>query len=160
MRFVGVAMLIAILPALASSAVGQGSAKVVKVSNGETVYRIKKASTARIEVILEIESGYHINSNRPLDKNLIATVLKLDKTAGLRVLPVRYPKAKMKKFQFSPKPLSVFEGKVKLLVPLRVLASAPAGHQDLKGKLTIQACNEEACLRPQTVDVTIPLEVL
>jgi hypothetical protein len=41
----------------------------------------------------------------------------------------------------------------------RALPSLAAGSQTLKGKLTVQACNHEVCLRPQTVGVAIPIEV-
>jgi hypothetical protein len=160
MRSVRAVLLIAFVLALASGATGQSSSKVVKVSTGEAPYKIKKGATTQVAVVLDIEKGYHINSNRPTDKNLIATVLKLEKTAGLGTTTVRYPKAKMEKFGFSPKPLSVFDGRVKLLFSVRALPSAAAGQQSIRGKLTIQACNNEVCLRPQTVDVTIPVEVL
>jgi len=42
----------------------------------------------------------------------------------------------------------------------RALGSAAAGSQTLKGKLTVQACNNQLCLRWQTVDVAIPIEVV
>jgi hypothetical protein len=55
--------------------------------------------------------------------------------------------------------MSVFEGNTLLKFNLRALPSIPAGAQVLKGKLTVQACNNEQCLRPQTLDVEIPFEV-
>jgi DsbC/DsbD-like thiol-disulfide interchange protein len=145
---------------LAPAAHAQGSASVVKVSPGEQVYKVRKGGTAQVKVLLEIDSGYHINSNRPTDKNLIATALTLDRTDGISAASVVYPRAKQRKFQFSPKPLSVYEGRVELRFGLRALASAQAGRRTLKGKLRVQACNEEACLRPQNVNVEIPIEVL
>lgn len=160
MKRVRALLLIVFLVALASAAAGQSSSKVVKVSAGEAVYKIKKGAATGVVVVLDIENGYHINSNRPTDKNLIATALKLEKAAGLTTTPVRYPKAKMQKFQFSSKPLSVYDGRIKLLFGVRALPSTAPGQQTIRGKLTIQACNNEVCLRPQTVDITIPVEVL
>jgi hypothetical protein len=144
---------------LCSTGLAQGSAKVVKRSPGEQVYRIKKGASAPVRFLLDIESGYHINSNRPADKNLIATALKLERATGLASTAVVYPKPKVRKFQFSPKPLSVYEGRVELRFNVRALPAAATGQQLLRGKLTVQACNEEACLRPSTVDVEIPIEV-
>jgi len=66
----------------------QGSAKVVKVNPGAPAYQIKRGGAAQIAVNIEVDEGYHINSNRPADKNLIATSLKLDRTAGLTATPV------------------------------------------------------------------------
>jgi thiol:disulfide interchange protein DsbD len=66
----------------------------------------------------------------------------------------------MQKFEFSPKPLSVYEGKALFKMTARALGSLAAGAQTLRGKLTVQACNNQVCLRPQTVDVEIPIEVV
>jgi hypothetical protein len=142
------------LPVLA-----QGSVKVVKVNPGASAYQIKRGGAAQIVVNIEVDEGYHINSNRPAEKYLIATALKLDRVAGLTTTPVLYPKAKLQKFEFSEKPLSVFEGKVAIRFTARALSSLSAGDHTLTGKLTVQACNNQQCLRPQTIDVKIPLQV-
>jgi len=150
----------ALVLGLAISAAAQPSGKVVKVSTGEASYRIKRGATSQIAVVLDIDEGYHINSNRPAEKFLVATAFKLDAAPGFSSTPVVYPKAKLEKFPFSAKPMSIFDGKAVLKLTLRALPAAAAGQQTPKGKLTIQACNQEQCLRPQTVDVNIPIEVL
>lgn len=138
----------------------QTSASVIKVRPEHSSYKVKAGAATPLALIVEINDGYHINSNRPADKNLIATALKFDRLAGLSVSPVIYPRAKMQKFEFSPKPLSVYEGKAVFKMTARALAQLGTGAQTLKGKLTVQACNNQVCLRPQTVDVAIPLEVV
>ena len=149
--------LVVLLPS--ASALAQGSGKVVKVSAGESVYKIKRGAPVQIAVVIEVDNGYHINSNRPAEKYLIATALKLERVAGLTTTPIIYPKAKLQKFEFSEKPLSVFEGKAVLKLSARALPSLAAGSHTLSGKLTVQACNNQQCLRPQTIDVSIPLQV-
>jgi hypothetical protein len=144
---------------LSSSALAQGSAKVVKVTPGESVYKIKRGGVAQVAVIIEVDEGYHINSNRPAEKYLIPTALHIERTHGVTTSPVIYPKAKLQKFEFSQKPLSVFEGKAVLKLTARAQASLAPGNQTLKGKLTVQACNNQQCLRPQTIEVSIPLQV-
>jgi thiol:disulfide interchange protein DsbD len=159
MKRVRLLSLLLIIVAANSVVFAQGSARVIKVKTGESSYRIKRSGTAQVSVVIEIDSGYHINSNRPSDKNLIATALKIERTAGLSASPVIYPKAKLAKFDFSPRPLSVFEGKAILKLTVRASASLTPGSHELKAKLTVQACNKEQCLRPQTVDVNIPFQV-
>jgi hypothetical protein len=138
----------------------QSSSSVIKVRPAESNYRLKQGAAAQVALVVDIEDGYHINSNRPSDKNLVATALKFDRTAGLSTRPVAYPRARMQKFEFSEKPLSVFEGKITFKLTTRALPTVPAGSHVLKGKLTVQACNNKICLRPQTVDVAIPVEVV
>jgi len=152
-------LLAIVVCSVAPPAFAQGSAKVVKAAAGEPVYKIKRGGAVQIAVIVEVDEGYHINSNRPAEKYLIPTALKIERTAGLTTTPVAYPKAKLQKFEFSEKPLSVFEGKTVLRLTARALPSLSAGAQTLKGKLTVQACNNQQCLRPQTIDVSIPLQV-
>jgi hypothetical protein len=141
---------------MSAAAMAQSSASVVKVS--AATVKVKRGATAAGTVTLNIDGGYHINSNRPTETYLIATALKLEAPKGLTATGVVYPKAKLQKFNFSPKPLSVYEGQVVLKFTARAVSIA-AGAQTIKGKLTVQACNHEACLRPQTVDVNIPVEV-
>ena len=159
MKYMSLSALIFVVAGLGSSALAQGSARVVTVKSGEDAYKVKRGGSAQISVVIEINDGYHINSNRPSDKNLIPTALKVEKASGFSAGPVTYPKAKLQKFEFSTKPLSVFEGKTVLKLNVRAMPAAPAGAQILKGKLTVQACNDQACLRPQTIDVSIPIQV-
>ena len=155
MKNKNILFLIVITFLLSATALAQSSSSVVKVTAGSA--KVKRGGSAVATVTLDISDGYHINSNRPGDANLRATQLKIEPLTGFTFGAVTYPKAKSQKFAFSPKPLSVFEGKAVLKFTVR--ASASAGSQTAKGKLSIQACNNEVCLRPQTVDVSIPIEV-
>lgn len=142
------------------SAMAVASDKAVKISAGQSPYKVKQGGVAQIEVIIDINPGFHINSNRPGDEFLIPTALKLEKLDGVTATRVIYPRAKTQKFPFSEKPLSVYEGRAVLKFSARSLASKAAGNYTLKGKLTVQACNNEACLRPATIDVNIPIEIV
>jgi DsbC/DsbD-like thiol-disulfide interchange protein len=148
-------LLLAIIGSLGMATMAQGSAGVVKIS--ASPLKVKKGAAGAGLVTLNINGGYHINSNRPTEAYLIATALKIQPQAGFTIGGVVYPKAKLQKFSFSEKPLSVYEGSVALKFTVR--ASPSAASQTLKGKLTIQACNDQQCLRPQTVDVNIAVEV-
>ena len=159
MKSIRLVWLLGVVCFLSLSALAQGSAKVVKVSPGESVYKIKRGGALQLAVIVEVDEGYHINSNRPTEKYLIPTALKIERTAGLTTTPVVYPRAKLQKFEFSEKALSVFEGKAVLRFTAHALAALATGSQTLKAKLTVQACNNQQCLRPQTIDVSIPLQV-
>jgi hypothetical protein len=159
MRSFKIISLTLVLLLLSLSTLAQGSGKVVRVTAGESVYKIKRGAPVQIAVVVDVDNGYHINSNRPAEKYLIPTALKIERVAGLSTTPVNYPKAKLQKFEFSEKPLSVFEGKAVLKLTVRALPSLAAGSHTLTGKLTVQACNNQQCLRPQTIDVSIPLQV-
>ena len=153
-------LLLCLFPALAASATAQGTGKVVRVKTGEPVYKIKKGAAVEVAVIVEVDDGYHINSNRPAEDFLIPTALKFERLAGITPSRIVYPKAKIQKFEFSEKPMSVYDGQVVIKFTARALPSIGAGAHTLKAKLTVQACNDQQCLRPQTLGLDIPIEVI
>ena len=160
MRFSRLFLVLIISAVLGLPVLAQTSSKVVKIYPAGRP-KLKPGASAPVTVQLEIAPGYHINSNRPNQDFLVATALKFDRTPGLATGPVTYPKPKMQTFKFSPnRPLSVYDGKVSLRFTVRALASLGSGEKILKGKLTIQACNDEVCLRPETVPVDIPIDIL
>ena len=144
---------------LAGGAMAQTSGKVVKAKAEQESYRTKRGTPVQAGIVIDIDSGYHINSNRPLDKFLVATAFKVEPEPGLTVGPVLYPKPKMQKFSFSDKPMSVYEGRAVLKLTIRALPAASPGGHTIQGRLTIQACNNEQCLRPETIKVEVPVEV-
>ena len=101
-----------------------------------------------VAVELSIGPGWHVNSHTPLDAFLIPTDLSLATSAGT-LSPVRYPAPRERKFSFSEKPLSVYEGTVSLEMDLQLPAAG--GRVDLTGNLTYQACNDRQCFAPATL---------
>jgi hypothetical protein len=53
----------------------------------------------RVAIVIDVPSGYHINSNRPLESYLIATSAKIEAENGLRGSAVAYPRAILRTFQ-------------------------------------------------------------
>jgi thioredoxin:protein disulfide reductase len=155
-KFVFFSLLVVCLGVTASA---QASGGVINIKTQQAEYQVKRGATVQAAVVLGINHGYHINSNRPLEKFLIPTALKLEPVSGLRASAVRFPKAKLQKFQFSQKSLSVYEGEAVLRFSVRALPTVAPGSYTLKGKLTVQACNDTACLRPSTVEINIPVQV-
>jgi hypothetical protein len=125
-----------------------------------SVDKVKQGSRFQAALVVDISSGYHINSSRPSEDYLIATALKLDKQQGITVGPVVYPRGVEKKFSFSDKPLSVYEGRAVLKFSATASPTVAAGNHSIHAKLTVQACSDEACLQPKTIDVEIPFEVV
>ena len=118
----------------------------------------KKNTTQPIDITIQVKSGYHVNSTTPSDEYLIP--LKLSFSDGtLQVADVVFPKPKMQKFQFSPTPISVYEGDIKAIARVKIPAATQSGVTNLTGKLRYQACSERACLPPRTIDVKVPVEV-
>ena len=111
-----------------------------------------------VKLHVKLNSGYHVNSNKPADEYLIP--LKLTWTpAPLSVTSIAFPEAKMEKYAFSEKPLSVYTGDFDIVTKFQAPANTPKGEKTITGKLRYQACSNTACYPPRSADVKITVNV-
>jgi len=120
---------------------------------------IKKGRTVQGIVEVDIPSGFHIHSNRPLEKFLIATQLQIESPKGVRIGPVAYPRPVLRNLKFSKNRVSVFEGRATLRFNVTVPAAFNSDTVELKGRLRYQSCNDELCFRPENREFTFSAKV-
>jgi len=142
-----------------SSAPIPQTASDVKVSGSLKPDKVKGAQTSRGTITIEIPSNLHVQSNKPLDKFLVPTKLDIDAPQGLKVGPITYPRAQMRKLAFSKKPVAVYEGLAVIRFNIIVPAKFSQNSAELKGRLRFQACNNDACFPPQTREVKLSLAI-
>ena len=135
------------------------SAADVKVSGSLAADKVKRGRPAQASVVIDIPSGLHVQSNRPLDKFLIATKLEVEAPQGLRVGPVSYPRALVRNLRFSKTPVAVYEGRAVLRFGITVPARFSSSSAEVTAKLRFQACNDDACFPPQTREVTLRMSI-
>ena len=121
---------------------------------------VARGMSFQVAVVLKIRNGFHINARKPSADYLIPTDLRTNLPAGFKSAgEISYPKGDLHTFAFSKTPLNVYEDKVILRVPLAAQSDAPLGVQKIPLKLRYQACSNEVCLPPVTLDVEAPLTV-
>ena len=150
------------VPAAAEQSPGTATARitstdVVKVS--AQAIEIPAGGAGEADLKLLISGGYHVNANPATEKYLIPTEAKFETAEGITPNKPVYPSPVTKKFSFSEKPLAVYESEAIIKLPLRAASTATKGAHTLKGKLQVQACDDQACYRPGTIDVSIPVNV-
>ena len=118
----------------------------------------KRGATVEAKIGLQLRSGYHVNSNRPNEDYLIPLRLKWEPGA-LAATEVIFPKPEQKNYAFASKPVSVFTGDFQVVARFKVDANAPAGPGVLVGKLRYQACSDDTCYRPATLEIRLPYEI-
>jgi hypothetical protein len=118
----------------------------------------KRNSTVDVSLAARLQSGYHVNSNKPLESYLIPLRLTWEPGA-LEAAGIEYPKGELETYQFSKTPLSVYSGEFEIVTKFKVPADAPLGPALLSGKLRYQACNDTTCFPPKTVQVKVPVEI-
>ena len=152
-------LLIAVVVFLFAGTVAAQSSADVNVSGSLAPDKVKKGRITRATVTLEIPSGLHVQSNKPLDKFLVATKLDVETPSGMSVGPISYPRALMKKLKFSKGMVAVYEGRAVIRFNVTVPANYSGGSGEIKGKLRFQACNDDSCFPPVTREVKMQLNV-
>ncbi|MBZ5528323.1 MAG: protein-disulfide reductase DsbD N-terminal domain-containing protein [Acidobacteriia bacterium] len=114
---------------------------------------VPRGRTFELAVVLTIRRGFHINAHEVLDSYLIATELKPALPAGFQAGTILYPAGTQRKFAFSAdKPMNVYQQTAVIRLPLTELGNAPLGEQKIPLKIRYQACSEDTCLPPVTLD--------
>ncbi len=102
-------------------------------------------------VKVKLAPDWHINANKPFEEQFIPTSISL-KTGSkiLANIKTTYPKTISRKLGFNDKPLALYENTFTLSTTLPVPAS-----KRITGELTLQTCNNEVCLLPETVKLSV-----
>ena len=147
------------VPANFFAAVLPQSAPNIPVNGSLAPNKIGRGRTVQGSVVMDIPSGYHANSNRPLERFLIATQLQIEAPRGIRVGPTVYPRALLRSLKFSKNKVSVFEGRTTIRFSVTVPRDFKGNSAELKARLRFQACNDDTCFQPQTREVKLWLNV-
>ena len=148
-----------LIPATLYSKPSPQSSSDVNVSGSIAPDKVKKGRVVRATVVMDIPSGLHIQSSKPLDKFLVPTKLDVETPSGMNVGPISYPRPLMRKLKFSKGNVAVYEGKAMIRFNVTVPANYSGGSGEIKGKLRFQACSDESCFPPVTREVKMWLNV-
>ena len=133
------------------------STQFVKAMATETT--IASGSSGEATVLVSVQNGFHINANPPTFSYLKATELSAENDPALVVGFIKYPNAATRKFAFADQPLAVYEGEVPIRLMLKAVKNAAKRDYKLRAKLKVQACDEQVCYPPGTIDLTVPVTV-
>jgi DsbC/DsbD-like thiol-disulfide interchange protein len=122
--------------------------------------KAQRGRTTQAAVVLDIPNGLHVNSNRPLGKYAVPTVLKVEAPNGVRVSPVIYPRSIVRRFKFSDEQLAVFEGRTVMRFNVTLPANYPQDAAQVRARVRFQSCTDEVCYPPVTRDVEMNIGVV
>ena len=120
---------------------------------------VKRNEAADAIVRITVQKGFHINANPPTFPYLKATEVSVSQTPGISVSFIVYPDPLKKTFAFADKPLAVYEGTTDIKVRLKADKEATVGTRNLSATLRVQACDDQVCYAPGTLDVSMPLNI-
>ncbi|HWR51885.1 MAG TPA: protein-disulfide reductase DsbD domain-containing protein [Bryobacteraceae bacterium] len=146
---------VAIFMGLAPCAAAQG--QYLSVAPPQKVI-VKRGAVAEAKLTVELQPGFHVNSDKPADEYLIPLRLRWE-PGGLAATETVFPKAEARSYSFSQKPVSVFTEKFPIVTRFKAADGATVGPGFLTGKLRYQACTEDRCFPPKTIEVKLPYSI-
>ncbi|NNM86435.1 MAG: hypothetical protein HKL96_11845 [Phycisphaerales bacterium] len=125
--------------------------------------QLTPGKSGELTIQVTVTPGFHIQSNKPLDRFLQATLVKPVASQGIIFGKVVYPKAVL-----IPAPpgvtsagkLSIFDGIIVMKIPFKVTTEAVGGQRTLKANITAQGCNADSCVAPKTLRLAAHIKVL
>ena len=109
----------------------------------------------KVELMLNIRDGWHINSSAPLQSELMATRVSVAPEASWQLVGVQYPRPHVARLDFLDEPLHLYRGRTTLQLQLSPKANQTLGHTVLKIDLNLQACSDRVCLPPEQIVVSV-----
>jgi DsbC/DsbD-like thiol-disulfide interchange protein len=126
-------------------------------------YSADKAQRGRVvqaAIVVDIPGGYHINANKLIGKIGVPTSLKIEAPGGIKVGPVVYPRAIVRRLQVSNDQLALYEGRAVMRFNVNIPANYQEGLTELRARLRYQSCNDEVCFQPTTREITLPIGIV
>lgn len=154
------AVLISMLAITYTNAQFGNQQDLVKIKTFLSLDKVYADSEFKIAIKVNVDSTWHINSNKPYEDYLIPTELIIDSSINtFSINNVVYPEAHDFKLSFSETPLSVWEGEIIIGAMLQSPKDIQPGKYSLIISIDYQACNDITCLAPTSVMDTIEIEI-
>jgi thiol:disulfide interchange protein DsbD len=135
-----------------------GNQQVIHIKSFQSLDKVYPGSEFKIAVKVNVDSGWHINSDKPYEDFLIPSRLSIDTTI-FHLTKVVYPKSQDLKLDISETPLSVWESEVFVGALVRAPENLSPGKYKLPVYIDYQACNNITCMPPNTAKDTIIIEI-
>lgn len=152
-------ILISYLLIFSSLTYGEEGDKILEAKLLSSVEKLAPESGNRVAVELQIHKPWHINANITADEFLIPTVIEFNPVKGVDFGKIEYPDAEEKTFEFSEKPVLVYEGNLYAYCTASVAGELAGKEITISGVVSYQACNDETCLAPDKVEFSQTLPV-
>jgi uncharacterized protein YyaL (SSP411 family) len=113
--------------------------------------RLPAGDRCRIAVVLEVEPGWHINTNPAYPDFLIPTTVSIRSDQGTTLESLKFPQGKELQIEGLPEAYEVYDGKITIFGELVVPKSAAGKQEAFELHIRYQSCDDEHCERPRTL---------
>ena len=113
-----------------------------------------------IAIVVVVKDGYHVQANPASDKFLIPTTIEIISVKDdVIVSKPKCPPGKPFTLESESTPISVYDGRFKISLPVLVQPSTQTQHTVLTGDFRYQACDYKRCYFPETIMFKIPINI-
>jgi DsbC/DsbD-like thiol-disulfide interchange protein len=149
-----------LLALCAASALAQNSGPSVTVAPVDTIV-VSRGGKAPLNLALQVNKGFHVNSNKPNDELLMPTIIHLNPPQGIMIVSIHYPDGEQLALPFMGKEtLSVYSGNFDITADVRIQKSAALGTLRVHGEVKYQACDNRQCFPPKTTPLEFDVRVV
>jgi thiol:disulfide interchange protein DsbD len=120
---------------------------------------VPQGGTAQVAIELKIAEPWHVNANPASEDFLVPTEVAFELPTGVTVRGIVYPPGVELKLDFAEAPLRLYEGVVVVGAVIDVATDMPLGLSTIQATVTYQACDNEKCLLPQTLEVPVAIAI-
>jgi len=135
---------------------------VVQIKTYQSFDKIYQNSEFLLAVKINVEEGWHINSNTPNEDYLVPSKLSILSNDGIidKEEKILYPEPEDIKLAFSEIPLSVWQGEAVIGAKIKLKNNVKPGKYNLIINFDYQACNNNTCLAPNNIVDTLEIEIV
>jgi DsbC/DsbD-like thiol-disulfide interchange protein len=121
---------------------------------------VQRGRSVHASLVLDIPPGYHVNAHDPVSRFALPTKIEVEAPGGMKIGPIFYPRAIVRRFTFSEDRLGVYENRAVIRFSIMVPPNQPSGKTEIKTRLSYQSCSDEVCFPPMKREISVSLTVL
>jgi thiol:disulfide interchange protein DsbD len=133
---------------------------VVEIEVFKCYDKVHPGMDLKIAIRVDILGTWHINSNVPAEDYFEATNLSIPPESVFSFSEIKYPEALSLFFEFSERPVSVFEGEIFIGGVIPIPQDISLGKHTIPLRFTYQACDDRTCLAPETLEKEIFITIV
>jgi hypothetical protein len=124
-----------------------------------SIDQLRPGSEFHIDIVLDVDEGWHVNANPASSEQLIPVTVTLDSPLTLKDLRSEYPKGESFTVDGLGESISVYAGRVSIRSYATLDGDASPGDSTVDVTIRYQACDAARCMPPQAVKLSVPVKV-
>src|SRR5215472_14664497 len=157
----GLTISLSVCAACASLTIVQAQTTPPKIATRQflTNPNVQRGRSVRASLVIDIPPGYHVNAHDPISRFALPTKIEVEAPGGIKIGPVAYPRAIVRRFTFAEDRLGVYETRAVIRFTIMVPSDQPTGKSEIKARLSYQSCSDEVCFPPMKREMSASFTV-